>query len=351
MCGCSEPLTKRIRSSSPSRARSVGPGHAAVVGPGRVLDARGDLDLLVARDQGPLAQDPAAGEPRGLAPVEVAQHLGRVEAVGARGRRRSPGAKVGPGVAAAVNRLAAPPSGCAAVPAARRRLRRRAPVDAGVRDELVDDRDRGARRPPDQQLAAVDLLHRRELKHSRNSEVSLANFLAGWRSVESIAWHRSRPARAGRPVPRHARGGGLLVERPGRALIAVAGPDAAEFLQGQVTNDVEAIEPGDGRYAALLDRKGHMQADMRMLRRGEGEFLLDTEGAAGPAAEAPLDLQDRPRGRGRRPHRRARLISLIGPRSRELSRRRGPRPRARADRELEIGGVGCRAVATDRGST
>ena len=55
---------------------------AAVVGPGRELDARRDLDLLVARDQLPLAQHPAAGEPAGAAVVEVAQQLGGVEAVG-----------------------------------------------------------------------------------------------------------------------------------------------------------------------------------------------------------------------------------------------------------------------------
>ena len=73
-----------------------------------------------------------------------------------------------------------------------------------------------------------------------------------------------------------------VLERTGRSLIAVEGPDAAEFLQGQVTNDSEHLEAGAGRYAALLDRKGHIQADMRMLRLGEGEFLLESE--AGPGA-------------------------------------------------------------------
>ena len=59
------------------------PGDAAVVGPGFVLDARRDFDLLVVGDDLPLAQDPAAGQAPGLAVVEVAQQLGRVEAVGA----------------------------------------------------------------------------------------------------------------------------------------------------------------------------------------------------------------------------------------------------------------------------
>ncbi len=62
-----------------------------------------------------------------------------------------------------------------------------------------------------------------------------------------------------------------------RGMVLVSGPDAAEYLQGQLTNDVEALEVGDGQYAALLDRKGHMQADMRVLRRAEEEIWVDTE--------------------------------------------------------------------------
>ena len=58
------------------------PGDALVVGPGRELHARGDLDLLVDRVELPLAQHAAVGHPRRLAPVEVAQDLVRVEAVG-----------------------------------------------------------------------------------------------------------------------------------------------------------------------------------------------------------------------------------------------------------------------------
>ena len=61
-----------------------------------------------------------------------------------------------------------------------------------------------------------------------------------------------------------------------RGFISVTGPDAAEYLQGQVTNDVEALEPGQGAYAALLDRKGKMQSDLRALRTEEG-VLIDVE--------------------------------------------------------------------------
>jgi folate-binding protein YgfZ len=57
-----------------------------------------------------------------------------------------------------------------------------------------------------------------------------------------------------------------LLDRSERGKLLVTGGEAAEYLQGQLTNDVEALEPGNGAYAALLDRKGHLQGDMRVLR-------------------------------------------------------------------------------------
>ena len=48
-------------------------------------------------------------------------------------------------------------------------------------------------------------------------------------------------------------GAGVL-ERSSRAMFLVRGPDAAEFLQGQLTNDIEALEPETGCYSAL-DRR------------------------------------------------------------------------------------------------
>ena len=57
-----------------------------------------------------------------------------------------------------------------------------------------------------------------------------------------------------------------------RAALIVRGPDAAEYLQGQLTNDIESIEREQGCYAALLDRKGHLQSDMRVLRLENDEI-------------------------------------------------------------------------------
>ena len=71
-----------------------------------------------------------------------------------------------------------------------------------------------------------------------------------------------------------------VVERPGRAVLVLEGGEAAEFLQGQVTNDVEALEPGQGCYAALLDHKGKLRADMRVLRLGPEALQVDGEAIA-----------------------------------------------------------------------
>src|SRR5919106_2589940 len=79
------------------------------------------------------------------------------------------------------------------------------------------------------------------------------------------------------------REGAGVLERSGRCLLRVGGADAAEYLESQLTNEIEALAPGSSCYAALLDRKGHIQADMRALRLDDG-FWLDTE----PSALAPL---------------------------------------------------------------
>ena len=113
-----------------------------------------------------------------------------------------------------------------------------------------------------------------------------------------------------------------LVERPDRGLLIVSGPDAADYLQGQLTNDTEAIEPGEWIYAALLDRKGHMQADMRVLRPGDGPDLwldLEPEGLAAACRHLQMykigrevEVTDASDDHV--------LLSLIGPRATEFAR-------------------------------
>jgi tRNA-modifying protein YgfZ len=82
---------------------------------------------------------------------------------------------------------------------------------------------------------------------------------------------------------RAMREGAGLLDRSERGKLLVRGAEAADYLQGQLTNEIEGLEPDHGCYAALLDRKGHFVADMRVLRLSHshaGAIWLDTEAIA-----------------------------------------------------------------------
>ncbi len=72
------------------------------------------------------------------------------------------------------------------------------------------------------------------------------------------------------------RSGVGLVDRSERAKLLLRGGEAVDFLQGQVSNDVEALAPGQGCYAVVLTHKGKLRTDLRILR-GEDWLLVDTE--------------------------------------------------------------------------
>ncbi len=139
-----------------------------------------------------------------------------------------------------------------------------------------------------------------------------------------------------------------LLDRSERGKLIVSGPDAVEYLQGQLTNDVEALAPGEGQYAALLDRKGHMQADMRVLRTSPEEIWIDTEPEALPAARRHLETYKIGRevtmvdvGAERT------ILSLIGPRSVEIAGTAAlPEFAAEA---TAVNGVDCLAVGAGAG--
>jgi len=59
-----------------------------------------------------------------------------------------------------------------------------------------------------------------------------------------------------------------------RLQIAVAGQDRAAYLQGLLTNDIQALTPGTGCYSTWLSPQGRMHTDMHVLESG-GMILLD----------------------------------------------------------------------------
>jgi tRNA-modifying protein YgfZ len=142
-----------------------------------------------------------------------------------------------------------------------------------------------------------------------------------------------------------------LVDRSERGKLALTGAEAATFLQGQVSNDVERLVPGTGCYAAFLTPKGKMLGDVRILAVGD-ELLLDTERIALQALfnmirrfslGYQVELRKRTLERG--------LLSLIGPRAAELAGAGDVGSNEHAHAVIEVAGSGlpARAIRTDVG--
>ena len=72
------------------------------------------------------------------------------------------------------------------------------------------------------------------------------------------------------------RTGAGFVRIAGRGWIAMSGSDRADFLQGLLTNDIAAMSPGSGCYAAYLTPQGRMIADMHVLAERE-RVVLDVD--------------------------------------------------------------------------
>ncbi len=138
-----------------------------------------------------------------------------------------------------------------------------------------------------------------------------------------------------------------LVDRSERGKLALTGPQAKELLSGQVTNDIEALVPGSGCYAALLTNKGKMQADLRVLDTGD-ELWLDTERVG---LQALFDTLRRGAvGWQAELHKRTlqqALLSLVGPRAADAAG--GAMGREHANRRAQLGGADVLLVATDLG--
>ena len=73
-----------------------------------------------------------------------------------------------------------------------------------------------------------------------------------------------------------------------RVQLAVAGNDRASYLQGLLTNDIQALTPGTGCYAAWLTPQGRMLTDMHVLESG-GMILLDVPTEQGTATLERLE--------------------------------------------------------------
>jgi tRNA-modifying protein YgfZ len=78
-----------------------------------------------------------------------------------------------------------------------------------------------------------------------------------------------------------------VAHRP-RAFVRVAGPDAEDYLQRMLSNDVAALGVGESCEALLLTPKARVIAPMRVLRRAADDFLLLTEAELGESLRGEL---------------------------------------------------------------
>jgi tRNA-modifying protein YgfZ len=141
----------------------------------------------------------------------------------------------------------------------------------------------------------------------------------------------------------------LIVDRSERGKLALTGPEAKAFLHGQVTNDIEGLQPGSGCYAAFLTHKGKMLGDLRVLDAGD-ELLLDCERVA--LQELFNMIRRYKLGRDVELHKRTLergLLSLIGPEARRIAGAGELPETEHAHRTAQVGSATVRLIATDLG--
>ena len=90
-----------------------------------------------------------------------------------------------------------------------------------------------------------------------------------------------------------------------RDVVRVWGPDAVAFLQGQLSQDVEALAVGTSTWSFVLQPQGKVDAWARITRTAADEVLLDLDDGAGTAlhdrlarflirTKAELEVLDQP---------------------------------------------------------
>jgi folate-binding protein YgfZ len=81
--------------------------------------------------------------------------------------------------------------------------------------------------------------------------------------------------------------GAALVDLSHKTILRLSGKDPIGMLNATLSNEVPS-EERRGVYALLLNPKGRIQADLRVLRGGDGDVLIDTEPEGTTAAKALL---------------------------------------------------------------
>jgi folate-binding protein YgfZ len=123
--------------------------------------------------------------------------------------------------------------------------------------------------------------------------------------------------------------GAAIVDPAWSGRLLLTGADRRSYLQGLLSNDVEALTPGTGCYATMLNAQGRMLADMRVFELGDAVLLLLPASVMGAVRDhlerfvitEDVQVQDLSASRA--------VIGLYGPRADEVLERvplEGERP-------------------------
>ena len=74
-----------------------------------------------------------------------------------------------------------------------------------------------------------------------------------------------------------------------RDVVAIGGPDAATYLQSQVSQDLRGMTDGEARWTFLLQPTGKVDVLARVTMVGDERFELDTDPGFGPVLEERLN--------------------------------------------------------------
>jgi folate-binding protein YgfZ len=98
-------------------------------------------------------------------------------------------------------------------------------------------------------------------------------------------WQTGRVTDAADPVDLRHQLGAVPV---GRDVVQVTGPDALAYLQGQLSQDVEALAVGATAWSFVLQPTGKVDAWGRVTRTGDDVFVLDVDNGGGEGLVARL---------------------------------------------------------------
>lgn len=74
-----------------------------------------------------------------------------------------------------------------------------------------------------------------------------------------------------------------------RDVILAEGPEAAAYLHGQLSQDVEGLGVGSSAWSFLLEPTGKLESHLRITRLADDRFVIDTEAGFGEPTTSSLD--------------------------------------------------------------